>query len=135
MPIVLSDPTAPRRINFGDAVLHFRQPPGDVTRRLMRTVSARHGEDREAAVDAVVPEVAARYVTGWEGVLQPDGSPVEWPEAGRFGMGSEGPSEEAVARRAALVRALPWAVLARLDEALSTPTAEATASGKGSPSV
>lgn len=135
MPIVLSDPTVPRRIAFGDAALHFRQPPGDVTRRLVRILSARHGDDREAFLDAVVPELAARYVTGWEGVTQPNGSPVEWPEAGRFGMGSEGPSEEAIARRAALVRALPWAALERLDVALSIPAAEAADSGKGSPSV
>lgn len=135
MPIVLADPLLPRKITHSGATLHFRQPPGDVVQRILRGVNTRYGADSEAAKDAAVPAVAARYVTDWEGVVQPDGSPVEWPEAGRFGVGADGPSAEALARRDALVRALPLGVLMLIEETFSTPRAEAADSGKGSPSV
>lgn len=129
MPIILIDPE-PKTLAFGDASIRYVEANADRVLSEIRRGWRRRGSDpdsAEAAGSEAAIRLCAEQVVGWAGVCDAKGTPIPWPAEGAVA-----PAAEDVEHRRALLRALPWNVLARLDECVALAWQESADSGKGS---
>lgn len=144
MPIVLVQTQPPRTVEHSGVVVTYRVPAADgiaveirrASRRMVATPNPTDAED-EAHVEISIG-LLARYIESWTGVVDAAGTPVQWPEAGRTGVGPTGPSPEGLRARDGLLRALTFGALDMLAGAIrgaiEAAGEAAASSGKGSPS-
>lgn len=138
MPIVLIDQRTARRAEFGDAWIEYVLAPGDRAFAEILRGMRQAQRDPETAdsrgVESLI-RLLADYVTDWGGVADTNGQDIPWPAKGAAASvaGRSAPSAEDVALRSALLRALPYEILARLDPLITNGRTESAESGKGSP--
>ena len=137
MPIVLIDQRTPKRATFDDAWIEYVEASADRVlaeiRRGYRRASGKPDEADAAGTDAAV-RLCAEVVLDWGGIVDVNGAEVPWPAKGHAAgvEGHSAPSAADMAQRSALLRVLPWNVLARLDGLIASAWTGSAESGKDS---